>query len=419
MEALQRRDSDISLAFFQEVLGQSDPDIQLTSLQVSEASGRGDNYTSMVYRVRATGTRNKQPWSKSFVYKCLPTSRIRREAFKSDALFLNEVSFYTRVLPAMLKFQSSRGCDDFNEVPKVFLAKEDVLVLEDMKQRQYVMADRKKFLNVEHCEAVVKALAKFHGLSLGMKSLEPELFQSEVVDSVTECLFKTENEEWYRDYYKSATENAVEFVKECLVTTEDRTKYLDKFENFLDESFFGRMVRLVQPEEPISVVCHGDCWTNNILFKYTETGQLSRLCFLDFQLIRYGSPALDLVNFLYVCTSSVLRSSHMNYLIGVYCDTLKGFLLKLGSSSDLFGGLDFTDIIHQEIHRCGKFGLGLAVDMIPISTCDSDQAPDLYADVAENSEREGESEKPVWTKSEVCRRRMTDLVQELIDKGDL
>lgn len=57
--------------------------------------------------------------------------------------------------------------------------------------------------------------------------------------------------------------------------------------------------------------------------------------------------------------------------------------------------------------------------MIPISTCDSDQAPDLYADVAENSEREGESEKPVWTKSEVCRRRMTDLVQELIDKGDL
>lgn len=56
----------------------------------------------------------------------------------------------------MLKFQSSRGCDDFNEVPKVFLAKEDVLVLEDMKQRQYVMADRKKFLNVEHCEAVVK-----------------------------------------------------------------------------------------------------------------------------------------------------------------------------------------------------------------------------------------------------------------------
>lgn len=36
--------------------------------------------------------------------------------------------------------------------------------------------------------------------------------------------------------------------------------------------------------------------------------------------------------------------------------------------------------INEEFHRCGKFGLGLALDMIPISTCDSDQAPDVYQD---------------------------------------
>lgn len=34
--------------------------------------------------------------------------------------------------------------------------------------------------------------------------------------------------------------------------------------------------------------------------------------------------------------------------------------------------------INEDFHRCGKFGLGLALDMIPISTCDSDQAPDVY-----------------------------------------
>lgn len=75
--------------------------------------------------------------------------------------------------------------------------------------------------------------------------------------------------------------------------------------------------------------------------------------------------------------------------------------------------------IKQEIHICGKFGLGLAVDMIPISTCDSDQAPDLYVDVADENSTPTECEKPVWTKNEICRRRMTDLVQELVDKGDL
>ena len=55
--------------------------------------------------------------------------------------------------------------------------------------------------------------------------------------------------------------------------------------------------------------------------------------------------------------------------------------------------------------------------MIPISTCDSEQAPDLYIDSTEDGN--DESEKPVWTKNEVCRKRMTDLVQELTDKNAL
>lgn len=71
--------------------------------------------------------------------------------------------------------------------------------------------------------------------------------------------------------------------------------------------------------------------------------------------------------------------------------------------------------IKEEIRKYGKFGLGLAIDMIPISTCDSDQAPDLYVTVQE--EQKMSSEEPVW--NEVCKRRMTDLVQELVDNGEL
>lgn len=74
--------------------------------------------------------------------------------------------------------------------------------------------------------------------------------------------------------------------------------------------------------------------------------------------------------------------------------------------------------IEAEVHDCGKFGLGLAIDMIPISTCDSDQAPDLYGFVADENINNGR-EQPVTTKNEICRRRMTDLVQELVDIGDL
>jgi fructosamine-3-kinase len=55
----------------------------------------------------------------------------------------------------------------------------------------------------------------------------------------------------------------------------DGTLYLDKFREFIDNNkFFRRMVSLVEPREPLAVLCHGDCWTNNILFRYSEEGEI-------------------------------------------------------------------------------------------------------------------------------------------------
>jgi hypothetical protein len=77
--------------------------------------------------------------------------------------------------------------------------------------------------------------------------------------------------------------------------------------------------------------------------------------------------------------------------------------------------------IQDEMHRCGKYGLGLALDMIPISLCDSAQAPDLYVscDGAKPQEADINNTLPVSASSELCQRRMAELVQELVDSGDL
>jgi len=85
--------------------------IIIVTFQVATGSGRGDNYTAMLYRVRIQGmTRNGEPWKRSLIYKCLPDNPARRQAFKSDVLFRNEVAFYTQALPVLLQFQVSFAC---------------------------------------------------------------------------------------------------------------------------------------------------------------------------------------------------------------------------------------------------------------------------------------------------------------------
>ena len=43
-------------------------------------------------------------------------------------------------------------------------------------------------------------------------------------------------------------------------------------------------------EGPIDTCCHGDFWSNNILFSYDEEGKVDDLILVDFQLLNYGHP---------------------------------------------------------------------------------------------------------------------------------
>lgn len=141
----------------------------------------------MVYRISLTGVRryeepdgsseSEEPWECSIIYKCLPESILRREAFKSDELFCNEVAFYNKIWPALLSFQKQWNVHNpFKSIPKCYLAQNDCVVLKDLKREGYVMPDRRQGLSVEQCYFVLKHLSQFHALSLAMKCHNPEGF---------------------------------------------------------------------------------------------------------------------------------------------------------------------------------------------------------------------------------------------------
>lgn len=108
--------------------------------------------------------------------------------------------------------------------------------------------------------------------------------KAEAGEAVQETLFRKENADWYRQYYRTATSNAFKMVSEGLPQSLEsrRDEILGKFRDYLSEdSFFSTMCELTSTQGPLSVFCHGDCWTNNFLFKEKDASDSEVSFFLQ------------------------------------------------------------------------------------------------------------------------------------------
>ncbi|XP_062716829.1 uncharacterized protein LOC109411644 [Aedes albopictus] len=411
--------SKMDLQMLQKIFVKHEPDLVIDSYEEAKGSGRGDNYTAALFRITLKGyTRPKDAskklrWERTVICKRLPDCKIKREAFKSEALFRNEVEFYNCIMPEFIAFQKRKTKDVshiFMAVPRCYLAQNDLVMLEDLRVRRFTMPDRQAGLGMEQMKAILVELSKFHAVSLAYKMQHPNEFKR-LTSKISEGIFTKENTEWYRNYYEILTKNALQMVTQ---TIPDQKEYLAKMKGFLDNCF-GNLVELVSRKSKLSVICHGDCWTNNILFKHDEKGSITEICFLDFQLIRHGSLALDLAYLIYCFTESALRKANLQTWLSIYHQQLVKSLKVLGSLQDYC--TDEADLLRQiqdEFRSCAPFGLGTAMDMLPISTCSSEEAPDLYVSGSETAPTPPELNVPP---NELCRRKMTDIVLEMVDGG--
>lgn len=131
--------------------------------------------------------------------------------------------------------------------------------------------------------------------------------------------------------------------------------------------------------------------------------------------MRYGSLVLDLANVFYCCTTTKFRKEHMKPLIEFYGKELLSNMKQLGPIPDYCQNeTEFIKKIMADFRIYGgKFGLGLALDMLPISTCNSQEAPDMY----NNQEKKSLDSAPLLNVpyNANCQKLMTDLVVELVD----
>uniref|UniRef100_A0A1B6MQH4 CHK kinase-like domain-containing protein n=1 Tax=Graphocephala atropunctata TaxID=36148 RepID=A0A1B6MQH4_9HEMI len=134
-------------------------------------------------------------------------------------------------------------------------------------------------------------------------------------------------------------------------------------------NFWNILSDLVKPVGgEFNTLNHADSWTNNFMFKYNDDGSVSEIKLLDFQMVRYASPVIDLVYFIWSSASDDVRRHRLDELFLFYVDQLNNNLSRVNCSERVT-----YDYVQKEVIRLSHLALGIVTGFVPFTSENSVQ----------------------------------------------
>nr|XP_040233210.2 uncharacterized protein LOC120955976 [Anopheles coluzzii] len=263
-----------------------------------------------------------------YFMKSLPYhDAVLTEAVESWGIFRKEAELYS-----LLFNKYERDPKKVTKwAPDCFVARSNMLVMEDLTSTGYQTTSFQTTLNEQHMKAVFDRLAQMHASSihfeinqLGGKSIGA-IYNEDVLFETT----FTSTSGWFVAGLKGIQKIASE---------RNRYSHDPRKKSIIENQLWSCLERIYtlaeDTEEFRSVVVHRDLWINNIMFKYDQTDDLCKKptdCLLiDFQLARYLPPCVDFVCALYLLTNAEHRSQYADRYVEYYYNSLQNKLAILG-----------------------------------------------------------------------------------------
>jgi Ecdysteroid kinase-like family len=140
-------------------------------------------------------------------------------------------------------------------------ANEAVIVMEDLTFRGFSVWNKLRPINYSHAHRLMTELGRFHAVSFAMKqhcAAEFEQFKG-----LTDIMSNSVTAEQWQTMNDLCCDRAIQSLDEHETGKKKRVETLKmNMWNELQRSIDGQLA------EPYSVITHGDCWTNNIMYSY-------------------------------------------------------------------------------------------------------------------------------------------------------
>jgi hypothetical protein len=355
-------------AIQQEVSGSN---IDVTKYDIQLAVSKDNHFTSSLLRVSVEysftdQTQSSKTGTKHLIVKSLPKSEMMRAMLTQTGIFKRETDVYLVALPAMYSLaEELMGSKVQYLTSRCIYSVSDVLVLEDLNHLGYKMADRRRGLDLPHCQLALRSLAQFHGMSVALHREHPSS-----MSLFHEVFYKEEQ----RQLLSFTFEPGMQALAAVVAKWPGYERFADKIRK-MAETMVTKALEAVKPiDGSLSVLNHGDFWTNNMVFKYPSGSEIPEEAkFVDFQASRFTSPALDLQYFMFTSPSQEVRFEHMDGLLETYHTELRKTLTMLGCSD-----VEFTiEHLKKDFEDKAYFGLITACVYLNMMLADPKESVDV------------------------------------------
>ena len=397
---------------------------RLTSFDIKDFTSKGDGYTSFVTSVQVKYSLDDKDCTTSYVLKLNPC---RSEEMNKvlEILFEKEIYFFSVLLPKL----NERLQDVKQEplrVPKMFHSSnefgKEFIFLEDMRLKNYSkMVDDKQGLDAVHVELVLKELARLHSASSLLEEFD-KIENLKIKYKHLENIYTKGTYPALHEAYEPIFVTCVDTTGTILANFEKYKKIAKILKDAAPNSF--EVMSNVGNDAPscFHTLCHGDCWNNNLLFRfvdfqvyyfyidilsyliklstiyitpsilidnyifiyfhrYDESGKPVEVCILDHQSENVTSLGVDLNYFFYTSLFPPVRRPNLKSFLSCYYTTCENIMKQAGLT------MKFTEEeLGKEIRRSSMMGLMSLAMAAPLMLTNKDDTIDQTDMNKDNSE---------------------------------
>lgn len=239
---------------------------QLLTWNIKNFTEKGDNMATVVTRVVVDYHMGFETHQTSYIVKLNPCISSVLSDTTMAGIFAKEVNFYEEILPDLNRVLKNAGQEPLR-MPKIIYSSlpkdNEIVFLEDLGRKGFVVVDRYKGQNEVNVRLAIKELSRLHASSVLLQAEAPDINLTERYPLLLKDWIMCPEEE-KKNLNKMMSGNYDKAVTVLKYRGRHSTAaWVERIQSKVLDVLQEQLTR----RPPFEVICHGDLWNNNMLFR--------------------------------------------------------------------------------------------------------------------------------------------------------